>query len=154
MSWNFQNTKSQIWDIFSQIRWWTLLEWNKDGSAAVKVNQYQQSWKTVWSQLYTCYNSWKPAQGYVWEMCVWVWWGRKRSNRGLSSSIFDLTQDIGSRLVHASLFFTCEKREDWTIDADYTLVINSMENARDDNNINAVTVIHEFWKPKHTSRKV
>ena len=57
---------------------------------------------------------------------------------------FDLTQDIGSRLVHASLFFTCEKREDWTIDADYTLVINSMENARDDNNINAVTVIHEF----------
>ena len=58
---------------------------------------------------------------------------------------FDLTQDIGSRLVHASLFFTCEKREDWTIDADYTLVINSMENARDDNNIiNAVTAIHEF----------
>ena len=58
---------------------------------------------------------------------------------------FDLTQDIGSRLVHASLFCdTCEERKDLTIDANYTLVMNAIENARDDNNINAVTAIHDF----------
>ena len=58
---------------------------------------------------------------------------------------FDLRQDIGSRLAYASLFCdTCEKRKDLTIDANYTLVMNALENARDDSNINAVTAIHDF----------
>ena len=58
---------------------------------------------------------------------------------------FDLRQDNGSRLAYASLYCNrCDRRKDLNDDANYTLVTNTRENARDGNSINAVTAIHDF----------
>ena len=58
---------------------------------------------------------------------------------------FDLRQDNGSRLAYASLYCnSCDRRKDLNDDANYTLVTNTIQNARDGDSINAVTAIQDF----------